>query len=151
LVEAVARAAMRDADLVGHFLVALGLRPEAGRPARLPAGLLLDLGAAMRLLAWEAAGLDPGRIAGLPTAHEAVLSAFRDATPARPGEPPAGTSAPPPVGPPGSLAARALEAFARHFAWAGHLELGADVALDAADEDALLEAVADFLWTNRPA
>ena len=61
LVQAVAEDAAADADRVGQFLDALGLRPTgdgaAPAPLRLPSSFLIGLGAAMRLLAWEQRGL----------------------------------------------------------------------------------------------
>jgi hypothetical protein len=108
----------------------------------LPAGYLLDLGAALRLLAWERAGLDPAAVAGLPPAWQALRTVCLAAAADRNGTPPAE--------PPGTLARRVLAAFVEYFAWCGRAELAADVALSAADEDELLEGLADFLWANRP-
>jgi hypothetical protein len=36
------------------------------------------------------------------------------------------------------------------IAWAGAPELGIDVSVDDADEDMVIEALANFLWTHRP-
>jgi hypothetical protein len=51
LVAAVAGEADLDAGRVGLFLQALGLEASPARPIRLPASFLLELGAALRLLA----------------------------------------------------------------------------------------------------
>ena len=58
LITGVAEQAARDADLTAHFLTAVGLAPAPGKVRRLPSEFLLELGAAMRLLAWEVDGLD---------------------------------------------------------------------------------------------
>src|SRR5207249_1360466 len=52
------------------FLTAAGFGP--GETRGFTAGLLLDLGGMVRLRAWEAAGLDVHRRAGLPTAHRTL-------------------------------------------------------------------------------
>ena len=78
LIARVAEQAARDADLTAHFLTAVGLGPPPGRARPLPGDFLLELGAAMRLLAWEVDGLDLHE-SGLPAARDAILQAFRDA------------------------------------------------------------------------
>jgi hypothetical protein len=40
--------------------------------------------------------------------------------------------------------------FVERFCWNGRNELDADIILDKADEEAALDALADFLWMNRP-
>jgi hypothetical protein len=39
--------------------------------------------------------------------------------------------------------------FAERFAWHARRDLGADVALDTLDDDAALDALAEFLWAVR--
>ena len=137
LIQAVARDAARDADRVGLFLGALGLAP----PLPLPAAFLLGLGAALRLLLWEQDGIDAHRRAGLPPARQALRDVFRAA---------AGQADPGTAEQAKALPGRVLALFIEHFAWAGRAELGADLTLGPADEDALLEGLADFLWAHRP-
>src|SRR3954467_4937985 len=79
LIARVAEQAARDADLTAYFLKAVGFIPPPGTTIFLPGEFLLELGAAMRLLAWEVDGLDLHEF-GLPTARDAILQAFRDAT-----------------------------------------------------------------------
>ena len=138
LLLAVADGAERDAGRVIEFLAGVGLAPEAGQVRRLPADLLLDLGAALRMLSWEYAGFAAHLEAGLPPAREAIRRAFLDAA--------AGN--PPP-------ARRLCEAVIRlavdRFAWAGHRDVKAEILLDVPDEDALVEAMARFLWDHRHA
>jgi hypothetical protein len=146
LIQAVARDAERDADNVGVFLDVflgrLGLRPPPAQLLQLPAAFLLDLGAALRLLLWEQAGLQVPTLAGLPPARQALHDVLRSlplyATGARP------------LNAPATLASRVLAAFVDHFAWHGRAELDADLLLSAADEDAFLDALAEFLWARRP-
>src|SRR3954451_8327325 len=71
LIARVAEQAARDADLTAHFLKGVGLAPPAGTTRPLPSGFLLELGAALRLLAWEVDGLDLNE-SGLPTARDAI-------------------------------------------------------------------------------
>ena len=139
LLLAVAEGAERDAGRVIEFLAGVGLAPEAGQVRRLPADLLLDLGAALRMLSWEYAGFAAHLEAGLP--HRAGCDPPR--LPRR-----RGRRNPPP-------ARRLCEAVFRlavdRFAWAGHRDVKAEVLLDVPDEDALVEAMARYLWDHRHA
>jgi hypothetical protein len=134
LLDAVVRDAEADADRVVLFLDALGLTPPPGQTRPMPAAFLLDLGSALRLLAWEAHGFSFHRDAGLPAARDAIRAAFRG-SPRDPAE----------------LSNAVLRLAVDRFAWAGQPELGTDVALGDVDEDAALDAIADFLWTHRHA
>lgn len=142
LVRAVALDAARDAESVAHFLDALG-KTSVGRwlsqkPVRLPANFLLGLGAALRLLTWEQQGIQVHREAGLPSAREALRDAFHAVT-----DPEAATRTQ-------RLTARVLRLFVEHFAWNGRLELDAEVTLGEAEEELVLDTLADFLWAHRP-
>ena len=141
LVEATAREAARDADRVGQLLHELGFVPSPGRPVRLPAAFLLDLGAALRLLAWEQGGLHVHRDAGLPPAEQALHDAFRGLVESAGANGAADRD----------LARRVVALFAGRLAWHGRPELDADVALDDLDEDAMLDTLAAFLWARRHA
>jgi hypothetical protein len=129
--------AIIDADLTIALLRAIGITPEPDKPITLPASLLLDLGAAMRIRAWESDGIDPRRL-GLPAAKDALRRVLRD------GEARAhnSTSAP-------SLSPAVLRAAGELLAWAGPSDLGADLLLDYPDEDKLVEAIARYLWERR--
>jgi len=135
MVAAVAANAARDADCVELFLNHLGLGATPERPRPMPPGFLLHLGAALRLLSWEAQGFFFHRAAGLPEARQAIRAAFESLA-----EPDAD---------PTEFCVAVLRLSVERFAWSGPPELGADVALDEAQEDALLEALADFLWARR--
>ena len=134
MVAAVAVDAARDADRVGLFLDHLGLGATPEKPRLMPAGFLLHLGVALRLLAWEAQGFFFHREAGLPEARQVIRDAFQWL--ADPGADPT------------ELCIAVLRLSLERFAWSGLPELGADVALDEAQEDALVEALADFLWAR---
>jgi len=125
---------------VGLFLNELGLGGFPERPLILPAGFLLDLGAALRLLEWERRGLQAHLQAGLPPARKALSDVCRTL----------GKQPDPAAVPPGTLASRVLAVFVERFAWNAWAELNAEVALDQADEEQVLEALADFLWEHRP-
>jgi hypothetical protein len=49
------------------------------------------------------------------------------------------------------LALRVFSVWVEHFAWHGREQLGADLVLGEAEEDALADALADLLWDNRDA
>jgi hypothetical protein len=141
LITRVVEQAVSDADLTAHILTLVGLGPPPGEVRRLPATFLLELGAACRLLAWEVAGLTLHRQAGLPSAQDAFRDAFLDDA-ARLADP----SAPDP-GP--SLTRDVLALTIDRLAWAGPAYFRAEVLLDTPDEDALVEAMARFLWDHR--
>jgi hypothetical protein len=141
LVRGLALQAEADAHRVCLFLDALGIHAAPERPVSFPAGLLLGLGAALRLRSWERAGLQPQSVGKLPSSHQALREVLLSASAPSPGDE---------IAPPGCLAQRVVAAFIDHFAWEGRVELSADVMLGDTDEDALLEALADFLWAHRP-
>jgi hypothetical protein len=135
LITAVLADAARDADRVGQFLIALGLRLDPKTPLPLPERFLLQLGAALRLLSWEAEGLFSHRAVGLPDAGEAIREAFQSLH-----DPDAG---------PSELCMAVLRLFVERFAWHGRRDLDADVTLDDLTDDAALGALAEYLWTTR--
>src|SRR5205085_2661663 len=63
----------RDADDRAAFLAAAGLAAPPGGTFDFPPGILLGLGAVVRLRRWEAAGYSVHVGAGLPTAHWALI------------------------------------------------------------------------------
>jgi hypothetical protein len=141
----VARNAAEDADCVGQFLTVLGRRivePSGIYPQlRLPIYFLLGLGAALRLLMWEKKGLQAHRDAGLPSSRELLYRVFQwlsDPAPATVKEQNART-----------LCAQVLQVFVERFAWDGQALLQADFVLGQAEEEQLVEALAQFLWHQR--
>jgi hypothetical protein len=136
MVSAVATDAARDADRVRMFLSALGILPSPEKPLSLPARFLLHLGAGLRLLSWEANGFFAHREVGLPEARAVIRDAFQSLN--NSGVDPA------------ELCIRVMGLSIERFAWTAPAELGTDVSLAEADEDALQEALADFLWAHRP-
>jgi hypothetical protein len=135
--------AARDADRVARFLAALGLEGRPGRPLPVPTGVLLALGAGVRLLAWESQGLTLHRDAGLPSALDVLRNAILALrTPGR-------------LDP--ELPAAVLRLWAENFYWLGAEEFGADVLIDALDTGEGVAALAELLWaasgravTDRP-
>src|SRR5436190_11921557 len=111
LVTAVAVEAARDAEYVvlflDEFLDAMGLRPAVGERIPFPAAFLLDLGAALRILSWEQAGLHPQEVAGLPSAHEALENVLGSLQPE--------SLVTEVANPRSTLAFRVLVAFVEHF------------------------------------
>jgi hypothetical protein len=132
--------------LVSTFLDAVGLAPAGqgaqDRPLRLPEDFLLGLGAALRLLLWEQQGIHVHLDQGFPPARQALLDVFRTAT---------GQAEPETVACVRSLAARVMVLSIEHLAWNGRVELDADIVLGEADQEMLLEALADYLWAHRGA
>ena len=131
----------RDADDVAAFLAAAGLAPPAGETRGFPPGILLDLGAVVRLRRWEAAGHAVHVEAGLPSARAALHHVIKTLV-----EAPANRAA---LMTTGALGRAVFELTVTRFAWAAPRELGADIVLSADDEDSLVEALAQFLWARR--
>jgi hypothetical protein len=137
----VAECAEADAVRVGEFLRKSGIAPQQGQSRSLPAAHLLDLGAAMRIAAWEEAGLDVHRQVGLPVARDAICLVLL--SPLR------ANRVPDKAAPNPSLLTAVLRLLIERFAWSGCRDLGAEVVLDSPDEDSLVEAIAQFLWAHR--
>jgi hypothetical protein len=132
----VSASAEADAVRVGEFLRQVGLAPVGEQPT-LPPALLLDLGAALRFAEWEEAGLDVHRRDGLPDARSGILRALTG-----PGTGPTADL------PDYYLHLAVLNLFAHRLAWTGPSALGADVVIDAPDEDDLIEALAHCLLAH---
>ena len=137
MLAAVKAEAARDAALVGIFLDGFGIRGTPDKPVALPRRFLFYLQAALRLWRWEAQGFFFHRAVGLPAAHEAIHAAVGSLTD--------------PNADPTPLSRSVLALSVERFAWNGPCELGADVALDDNLEEAALDALAEYLWTCRPA
>jgi len=137
------REAMLDADRVGEYLRTVGCVPARGKKCPTPRGVLLDLGAVLRLRAWDAAGVTAHIEAGLPGGATAmndlivalwICNHFPRYTKRL-----------------GTLAAKVFQLHMDRFAWTADEELGTEVVLDAVDDDRLVEAVAQFLLRNAAA
>ncbi len=122
LLAAVANEAADDADRVALFLTYLGIRATPEKPVFWPPAFLLHLAAALRCLIWEAQGFTFHIEAGLPEASDAIEDAFRPLS-----NPNAAST---------ELPVRVLRIFIDRFAWTGHRDLGADMALDDFNDDA---------------
>jgi hypothetical protein len=141
LVTAVAADAARNAAHIGLFLKTLCRKLPSCWPMPFPAGFLADLGAAVRLMIWEKSGLRVHLDAGLPPAEKALRDVMLS-LPCRQSKP-----WPPPAD---SLAMQVFDLSIERFAWSAHVELDADVAVEEADEDAILEVLAKFLLPHHP-
>jgi hypothetical protein len=130
--------AAEEAAWVVALLAAAGLAPPPGETRGFPPGVLLDLGGVARLRAWEAAGLDEHRRAGLPGAREALEHVVGLLTLA--------AADPTELAHAGRLGRAVFDLRMSRFAWAGPGELRIDAVLDEPDEEALIDALADFLW-----
>lgn len=105
-------------------------------PPNLPAEFMFDAAAALALIRWEEQGYFFHREAGLPDGWPALHDAMRLLS-----EPDAR---------PFDLHEAVLTLALERFSWSAPAELGAEIALDEAPEDALLDALADFLSARRP-
>lgn len=138
LVAYVADQAERDACCVAEYLN--GLR-SSGEETRWTAEALLDLGAALRLRAWEEDGLTVHREAGLPSAAEAIGSVYRRGTTS--GEEYS------PLAPDVPLSFAVVDLSVGSFAWTGSTYVQAEILLGVPDESELVDAMARFLWEHR--
>ena len=134
MIAAVVVDAERQAEGVAEFLGTLG--ENLVPPSRRTPDFLLQLAAALRLRRWEAEGFFFHREVGLPEADQAVREALAS---------PNAVAANPT-----SLSLAVLRLTLERFAWSGPRKLGVDVAVKEANEEALLEALAEFLWAHRP-
>ena len=143
LVQFATTEAERDADDVGAFLTTAGLAPPPGQTRDFPPTILLDLGAVVRLRRWEEAGYSVHLDTGLPSARAALYHVIATLlTTATTKTPIASLGA-------GALARAVFEVAVNRFAWGARLILGTDIVLSVNDEDALVEAMAQFLWAQR--
>jgi len=135
--------------LLEHLESAYGHRLDSF--FRLPINKLMEIGAAIRLCYWEAIGFQGHQEAGLPSGQEALVSVFLsiDGFVESTNEPAPATE---------SLAdwCRAvplsvqLTAFhVARLAWNGTSELGATIVLGEADEEELVNSLAELLWAVR--
>jgi hypothetical protein len=137
LIDRVVELAAEQADFAAGFLRRFGLLPPAGG---FSAEFLLELGAVGRMFFWEYDGLDHHRDAGLPSAGDALLGLVTWHR--RPDRDPS-------ADPPPSLMHAVFVLSVEHLAWTGPRDLKAEVLLGFPDEDALVDAIARFLWENR--
>jgi hypothetical protein len=151
--EAVIRDAYYMADLTAAFLKSQGFRPRRkhgrtscvlceGSPASTRVqGFLLNLAAALRIAAWERAGLQPDLPADLPNSAEA----FQNVVPAEvPNDQEDAPFMP-------ALYAKVLQTWLQRFSRSSRAALNADIMLPvkAVSEDELLDGLAEFLLANR--
>jgi hypothetical protein len=145
LLDAVTRDAESDAERVFEFLDVIGVRPSGegadGIPVKLPAYFLLRLAAALRLCTWEQKGLLIHQEAGLPSANDALRELGRSI--AAPGPLQQEKQAA------DQLSQGVLRVAMNSLAWGGRVYFDADLAVGDADEDRLVEAMADLLWAHR--
>jgi hypothetical protein len=136
LIAAVRDEASRAAQRVAEFLQ--GFEDRGIEVPPLDRDTLLELAAALTLAAWEGNGIEVHLQAKLPAARIAIRYALATILPTvRRVDP--------------LLISSVVRLFVDHMAWGAREELGADVALDAPDEDALIERLARFLWDRRHA
>lgn len=141
LVEAVVVGADADARRVVAYLRAAGFGQEPGGAGPIPADVVLDLAAVLRLRAWEAAGLTAHLEAGLPSAEVAMKELIATMR--------AAANDPDALARVGRLSQAVFGVQVTRFIWAGPRELRAEVALDDIDDDRFVEVLATFLWAAR--
>jgi hypothetical protein len=141
LVEACRQEAERDAIRVAAFLDGFlaHLAPVVRPDLQFPAWFLVALGSGLRLWYWEDHGIMVHLDEGLPGGRDVVRDAFL------------GLNQPDPERTTRvvTLACDVMTVFANHFAWLARAEMGADFLLGPADEDAFIDALAEFVWKHR--
>ncbi len=142
LIERVELQAAEDAEFAAALLRELGLTNSDGVSRPLPADLLLVLGAAMRLKAWEEIGLDLGS-EGLPSSTEVIQGAFEEAMARLQSQELRLLPTIPPI------CLSVMHVTVRMLAWTGPRDIRAEVLLHDPDEDEFVAALADYLWRNR--
>jgi len=141
LVRYVTDAAGQEAADVIALLRAAGLAPPPGEVREFPPEVLLALGAVARLRRWEAGGHIVHLQCGLPTADGAFVHLIHTLESAATNRTTLTNL--------GRLTRAVHDLSVSRFAWTARAEFDADIALDTGDEDALVEALAQFLWANR--
>jgi hypothetical protein len=145
-IDAIRRRAEFVASLVGETIrrmLDLPQQPDGQvHQLNVPAGFLLELGAVIVLKLWERQGITRHVDAGLPSWSDADADLAR-----RFNEDPRQFDRLDNA----SLSQRVLKYWVENFAWDGIETFGADVLLSTADEDAIVDAVARFLYENRNA
>jgi hypothetical protein len=145
LVATITQHAVCDADSVGLFITELfgivGREKGLARvQLRFPAWFLLELAAVLRLLAWEQDGVLMGLVARFPPWREALSHVFaRLAASTRKSTERGDTP----------ILLGVIGLLVEHFAWTGQADLGAEFILGEAEEDDLVNAVAEFVWAHR--
>lgn len=130
LIAAVRDEAARAADRVAEFLQ--GFEDRGIEIPPLTRDTLLELAAALTLATWEGSGFELHREANLPPARIAIRYALATILPSvRRLDP--------------MLITLVVRLFVDRMAWHAREDLGADIVLDAPDEDALIEHLAPFL------
>jgi hypothetical protein len=135
-VAAVASQAIRGADRVAALLREAGIAPALGdhaaAPVGLPAELLLGLDLVLRFATWEQNLIFVHIESGLPSSDELLQRILE----LLPGEQMQSLIS--------DLSGRSMVLLAQHFTWRAGVEQQIDLAIVDDDDEALLDAVADF-------
>jgi hypothetical protein len=145
-IDAIRRRADFVASVVGEILRReLATPPDSGgvvHQLNVPAGFLLELGAVIVLNLWERQGITAHLDAGLPRWSEADADLVRRLREDRSQFEPIENAI---------LSRRVLQFWLQNFAWDGIETFGADMLLSTSEEDAIVDALASFLYENRDA
>jgi hypothetical protein len=135
----------------GHFVLALvtlsadslaaatGIDRVTIKSRLFSVGFLFELAGVMQLRLWEDAGFTVHIDAGLPSADTAAKELEHHAK--------VGESHVAGI----DLWRKVTIVWREHFAWEGQQLLGSEVAIHRADDDLLVEQLAQFMWRNRRA
>ena len=142
-VSAVEALADSEADRVGRLVAELEktFQSNSGQPFPffLPRGFLFALGLALRFHSWELNTIRFHLDAGLPSGAETLILAIRLLR-----EPRLERRIE-------ELSMIALRLFHQHFIWRAKTEFQVDLGFQDSIDDDQLDAIADFLWSNRNA
>jgi hypothetical protein len=135
LIAAIIADASDDAHLVADFLEAHGVHGDPAQPITIPADVLLGLAAALRLREWERLGLRIHLDHGLPAADRALADVLGSLV---------GTAVVDT-----ELPTRVMAVSVARLSWHGATDWRAAIVLDRLDDEASLDALAEFLFAHR--
>lgn len=140
----VVREAEQDAQNVAIFLRRLDPQQQCnGPPTYWPASFLIGLGAALRLLTWDLAGLTLHLESGLPHGEQAVRMVIMWCTSWKPEDRDRAVL---------DMVCRTIDLARKRLVWESQTLIGSPIQMnavcDAAFEDILLTAVARYLLQN---
>ncbi len=142
-ISAVEALAASEADAVGRLIAGLKSRSRSDSGSLfelfLPPEFLLALGLALRFQSWELSQIRCHLNAGLPSGAETLIFAIRIFH-----EPELGKRVQ-------DLSITSLGLFQKHFVWRAKTELQVDLGFQDSFDDDQLDAIAEFLWSNRHA
>lgn len=132
--------ASHRAEMVHHFLIALGVKATPEEPVSLPGWFLADLSHTLVLYRWERAGIAHALDASFPRAGDLILTLIADAE---------NPDTPVDRQPNQALEVQILRAYLRSCSWTANQELRSEMRIHVDPGTDFVEALAQFLWSKR--